>query len=69
LRACCWLPATWPKRSRTAKLLWPPVKKSFETDNPLTDVTADALAPLGRTEEAAALRERYGVAGDLSASA
>jgi hypothetical protein len=32
-------------------------------------VTADALAALGRTEEAAALPERYGVGGNPSASA
>jgi len=57
-----------PKRSRTTTLHWPPTKSFSEKIilGPRTRarVTADALAALGRAEEAVALRERYGIGGD-----
>ena len=63
--ACCSSPASRPKRSPSARPPSPPTTRLLGRDHAWTKdsarVTADALDALGRTEEAKALRERYGV--------
>jgi len=69
LPGCCWTPAGNPGEALTfGETALAAHDKLLGQDHPWTKdsarITAAALAALGRTGEAAALRTRYGLAGD-----